>query len=139
VLGYSDGADQYFVKPVDHEELAIALKNLARRMGAKEACWIVDVGRRKLMAPNGFQTDLSHNETMILGTLARDNAGVVKRSVLYQVTNNSDDAFGAQRLETALSRLRSKLKLAGMPDLPVKASHGAGYVFVDPVRVLGEG
>lgn len=137
IHGYADGADLYFVKPVDHEELATALKNLARRLSPNKTSWLLDISRCKIIAPNGIETDLTHNESLIMCALAEGEGDIVKRSRLYRATHDPDDAYAAQRLETALSRLRGKLKRAGLPALPVKACHGVGYALVEEVRIVG--
>lgn len=136
VRGYAGGADQYFVKPVDHEELATALKNLSHRLTPQAARWTVDLPHSTLIAPDGTQTALTHNEALILGCLAEGAGAVIQRARLYRATNDPDNDYAAQRLETALSRLRAKARRNGLPPLPIKARHGAGYAFADKVRVL---
>jgi DNA-binding response OmpR family regulator len=79
---------------------------------------------------------VTYNEIRILAALAQSAGTVVKRSTLYGPAPQLDDVFAAQRLETALSRLRQKMRRQGLPPLPVKASHGVGYSFVEPVSVL---
>ena len=136
VTGYAGGADQYFVKPVDHEELALALQNLNRRLSSRQGQWVVDMRQLKILAPEGRSCDLTYNEIRILGALAEGAGTVVRRSALYGETPHLDDEFAAQRLETALSRLRLKVKRSGLPPLPVKACHGVGYAFVEPVCLV---
>jgi two-component system OmpR family response regulator len=135
VMGYAGGADHYFVKPADHEELALALQNLNRRLSSRQAQWVVDLRQLKILAPEGRSCDLTYNEIRILGALAEGAGTVVKRSALYGAAH-LDDEFAAQRLETALSRLRLKMKRQGLPPLPVKACHGVGYAFVEPVSIV---
>ena len=135
VRGYADGADQYFVKPVDHEELATAIKNLARRLAPQVACWMVDLPHSMLIAPDGTHTGLTHNEALIVSCIAEGAGAVVRRTQLYQATDDPDNEYAAQRLETALSRLRSKARRDGLPPLPIKARHGAGYAFMDKVQI----
>lgn len=135
VLGYADGADQYFVKPVDHQELAQALKSLGRRLLPQQSCWILDMCQQQIISPEGGHCGLTYNEAQILYTLAESAGSVVRRSSIYSVVNGIDDEFASQRLETALSRLRKKLRREGLSSLPVKACHGIGYAFVEPVKV----
>lgn len=136
VRGYADGADQYFVKPVDHEELVRALKNLARRLAPPVACWVLDLPHSMLIAPDGTHTELTYNEALIVNCIAKGAGAVVPRAQLYRATDDPDNEYAAQRLETALSRLRGKARRYGLPPLPIKARHGAGYAFVDKVRIL---
>lgn len=139
VMGYAGGADQYFVKPVDHEELALALQNLNRRLSSRQPQWVVDMRQFKILAPDGCSCDLTYKEVKILAAVAQGGGMVVKRSVLFSSAPHLDDEFAAQRLETALSRLRLKMKRQGLPPLPVKACHGVGYAFVEPVCVVQPG
>jgi DNA-binding response OmpR family regulator len=136
VMGYADGADHYFVKPADHEELALALQNLGRRLTSSKAQWVVDMRQQILVSPEGRSCELTYNEIRILAALAQGAGTVVKRSTLYGPSPRLDDVYAAQRLETALSRLRHKMSRQGLPPLPVKACHGVGYSFVEPVSVV---
>jgi DNA-binding response OmpR family regulator len=136
VMGYADGADHYFVKPADHEELALALQNLGRRLTSSKAQWVVDMRQQILVSPEGRSCELTYNEIRILAALAQGAGTVVKRSTLYGPSPRLDVVFAAQRLETALSRLRHKMSRQGLPPLPVKACHGVGYSFVEPVSVV---
>jgi DNA-binding response OmpR family regulator len=136
VMGYADGADQYFVKPADHEELALALQNLGRRLASRKAQWVVDLHQQMLVTPEGRSLDLTYNEIRILAAVAQGGGSVVKRSALYGAPPHLDEVFAAQRLETALSRLRLKMRRQGLPPLPVKACHGVGYAFVEPVSIV---
>ena len=136
VMGYADGADQYFVKPADHEELALALQSLSRRLSPRKAHWVVDMCHLKLLTPEGRSCELTYNEIRILAAVAQGAGMVVKRSTLFGAAPHLDDVFAAQRLETALSRLRLKMKRQGLPPLPVKACHGVGYAFVEPVSIV---
>jgi two-component system response regulator PhoP len=135
-MGYADGADHYFVKPADHEELALALQNLGRRLSSSKAQWVVDMRQQILVSPEGRSCELTYNEIRILAALAQGAGTVVKRSTLYGPSPRLDVVFAAQRLETALSRLRHKMSRQGLPPLPVKACHGVGYSFVEPVSVV---
>jgi DNA-binding response OmpR family regulator len=136
VMSYADGADHYFVKPVDHEELALALQNLSRRLSSREAQWVVDMGQQILVTPEGRFCELTYNEISILAAVAQGAGAVVKRSTLYGLGPCLDEKYAAKRLETALSRLRQKMRRQGLPPLPVKACHGVGYSFVEPVSVV---
>jgi DNA-binding response OmpR family regulator len=134
--GYAEGADQYFVKPVDHQELALALHSLARRLSSDGISWVVDVFRKVLVTPDLRSCELTYNEISILAAVAQGAGAVVKRSTLYGLGPRLDDKYAAKRLETALSRLRQKMRRQGLPPLPVKACHSVGYSFVEPVSVL---
>jgi DNA-binding response OmpR family regulator len=135
VLGYADGADQYFVKPADHQELAQALKSLGRRLLPQQCCWVLDMHRQRIIAPDGGHSDLTYNESQILCILAENAGSVVRRSKLYSAVKGIDDDITAQRLETALSRLRKKIRREVLASLPIKACHGMGYSFIEPIKV----
>ncbi|MGO4840755.1 response regulator transcription factor, partial [Rhizobiaceae sp. 2RAB30] len=82
VRGYGEGADIYLTKPVDSEELALAIGNLARRTrhsvaaapprrdtsvsAEKDLPWQLDRRRKTLDVPGVASVKLSARETVLL-------------------------------------------------------------------------
>ncbi len=140
--GLKDGADVYFVKPVDLRELAFAVRNLHRRVSPPSAesltedFYTLDTLHSQLNLPSGEQVALTATELRILQALALKPGEVVERIDLLKSLHLPMDLPGMQRLETQISRLRSKVRLkAGAEPLPLHARHGVGYAFLAHLRL----
>ena len=140
--GLKDGADVYFVKPVDLRELAFAVRNLHRRVSPvlqeapTGAIYTLDPLHSQLGLPTGEQVPLTAKELRILLTLAKAPGEVVERLDLLRSLQLPMDLPGMQRLETQISRLRSKVrKESGAQPLPLHARHGVGYAFLGNLRM----
>jgi DNA-binding response OmpR family regulator len=141
--GLRDGADAYFVKPVDLRELAFAVRNLHRRVSPPsteqpaEGGYTLDTLHSQLNLPSGEQVVLTATELRILQALALKPGEVVERVDLLKSLRLPMDLPGMQRLETQISRLRSKVRqLSGSEPLPLHARHGVGYAFLANLRLL---
>jgi len=141
--GLRDGADVYFVKPVDLRELAFAVRNLHRRVSPPsteqpaEGGYTLDTLHSQLNLPSGEQVVLTATELRILQALALKPGEVVERVDLLKSLRLPMDLPGMQRLETQISRLRSKVRqLSGSEPLPLHARHGVGYAFLANLRLL---
>ena len=140
--GLKDGADVYFVKPVDLRELAFAVRNLHRRVSPvsteepAEGIYTLDTLHSQLNLPSGEQVVLTATELRILQALALKPGEVVERIDLLKSLRLPMDLPGMQRLETQISRLRSKVRLKSTSDpLPLHARHGVGYAFLAHLRL----
>lgn len=134
IRGLNQGADLYFVKPVDMGEFAAALTSLHRRVAQIKAkpsqLWKLSKGLGVLEAPNGTVIDLTENERLILSRMLAIPGAIVDREDLLLALNWEGNEKAYQRLASAISRLRSKVAQAA-PDqaLPLRTLHGTGYVF----------
>jgi len=140
--GLKDGADVYFVKPVDLRELAFAVRNLHRRVSPPsterptEGVYTLDTLHSLLNLPSGEQVALTASELRILQALALKPGEVVERIDPLKSLHLPMDLPGMQRLETQISRLRSKVRLKSTSDpLPLHARHGVGYAFLAHLRL----
>ncbi|MBI3132435.1 MAG: response regulator transcription factor [Acidobacteria bacterium] len=132
--GFQEGADLYFVKPVDLRVLGAAIQSLARRLAPAppEGAWFLHGDRSVLATPNGGEVVLTHNEHLFLNRLLRDRGTVVGRDELMAALGYAPDPEGAHRLETLLTRLRKKVRDQAMGEaLPIRARHGSGYAFLE--------
>lgn len=132
--GFFEGADLYFVKPVDLRELAAALRSLHRRLSPapmREGAWSLQADRSVLASPEGHEIPLTHNEHLFVNRLLSAPGETVSRDELMRALGYVPDPHGAHRIETLLSRLRRKVR-ARMPeaDLPIRPRHGSGYAFL---------
>ena len=136
VQGLDCGADLYFSKPVDIRELASALGSLHRRLSLSgpatgSARWRLDPVRSSLITPSGVEVPLTDNEHRFLTPLLEQPGEVVDRDLLSKALDQIPDIYAMRRMETMLSRLRSKVQKASPEEaLPVRARHGRGYAFL---------
>ena len=156
IKGYEQGADLYLTKPVDGEELALAVNNLARRVrqaasapagpagqgerspdtpSVVERPWLLDLRRRQLTSPAGVPILLSGREAMLVEHLARAAGATVPRNVMETLLGNSSSDLESRRLDAALRRLRMKARAAGA-DLPLHVVHAVGVRFIGVLNVV---
>ncbi len=138
VQGLDCGADLYFAKPVVIRELASAIGSLYRRLSAPSAPgdqWRLDALHSCLVTPAGTSVDLTDNELRYLKPLLEHPGEVVDRDELVRALDQKPDFYAMRRMETMVSRLRTKVQKAspGEP-LPLRARHGRGYVFLSAVE-----
>lgn len=138
VRGLNQGADLYFAKPVDLRELAAAISSLCRRLawtrpGATSA-WLFNRNRESLTTPDGRVLELTTMESRLLDRLLARPGETVPRADLYELLGWPCDEKASHRLDTLISRLRSKAAQATRDHvLPLRARHGVGYAFLtDP-------
>ena len=136
VHGLNLGADFYFVKPVDMEELAAALGSLHRRLNRTQGKavhpWKLDKGLSRLETPEGGSVDLTANELLFLTALMDQPGVTLDRMGLFHIMGWASDPHTDKRLEVLISRLRSKVSQC-VPGLafPLRTQHGTGYAFKD--------
>lgn len=151
--GYAEGADLFLTKPVDGEELVLAIRNLARRLraegqepGASEEpvappapvraapAWRLELAHRRLVSPEGRVVRLSGRETMLMEHLAQSQGMTASRASLTALLGY--DGFGTESrsLDAALSRMRRKGYDCGV-QLPLLAVHAVGIRFAAPIEV----
>lgn len=143
VKGYDAGADLYLVKPIDCEELAAAIKSLARRRKRElrhvqaEAMPVWNVDRRlfSLAAPSGRQVSLTRKEAQLLELLAISRGKIVARAHVLEVLGYDPVKGDGRALDVAISRLRSKVQAESKSTLPLQTVQGAGYVFSGTIRL----
>lgn len=135
VLGLDAGADLYFVKPIDIRELDAAIRSLSRRThAAPRQSWWFEPQSSTLVTPGGRSVVLTANECILLRKLLELPGENVPRRDIFAALRQPDDLYADKRLETMISRLRSKVRAAD-PDseLPVRARHNLGYAFLAEV------
>jgi DNA-binding response OmpR family regulator len=133
------GADLFLVKPVEIRELGCAVQSLFRRLsilgGHRETRgWRFDSRRSLLTTPSGSGILLTGAEWQFLTILLEQPGKVVTRDQILLSLGQKPDIYAVRRLETMISRLRSKVRQQSPQDpLPVRARHGQGYVFLGQI------
>lgn len=151
VRGYAEGADLYLTKPVDTEELALAILNLGRRIrreseerasvrggGAGETrkgvAWQLNRQTQMLRSPDAKSMKLSAREVILLEHLAARPHETVSRDLIMRLFGHVRVDPESRRFDAFLARLRSKLKAAEM-ECPLQVVHSAGVRLVKQIDV----
>ncbi len=125
------GADMYLAKPVQFEQVAIAIKAVQRRAGATSAgnpAWRLDRRAHQLMAPDGAKIDLSAHDMAVLECFVAANGETVSRDSLRgHLGQGGDDA--ADSLNATIYRLRRRIEKATPTMVPLQSRSRMGYVF----------
>lgn len=141
---FENGADLYFAKPVEGEELVHGLRNLLRRLACNgigraapgaPSDWFFDTTHWRLQAPNGSPAKLSAIEAKFVERLLIETGAVVPRAELRSELGYGDDAVGNKNLDAVIRRLRRKIEVATGSPAPIQTVHGQGYLFSAQLRL----
>lgn len=130
VVGYESGADIYFTKPVDPNELMAGIAALAKRFrpaAAHEQALYLRLARHVLDGPEG-SVDLSPNESILLAGLVRAAGQPLARWQLAELLGEGEVMPSAATIEMRMARLRKKLTAAGGVTPSIRAIYGRGYL-----------
>lgn len=137
IRGYGEGADLYMTKPVDGQELLLAVRNLAARVrgragGAEQAAWRLDVAGMRLVAPTGGAVVLSPREVLLLEQFVPAAGQPVSRRSLDAVMGYGEPGSKSRGLDQALARLHEKARRQNVR-LPLQVIHAIGIRFAAPL------
>jgi DNA-binding response OmpR family regulator len=136
---WSDGAEDYLVKPVDERELVSLLHAVLRRWRAAGGFGeILRIGPLELdtlvrkVRLNGDELKLPPKEIALLARLMRDAGRVVAREELMLDVWGDGASDGSRTLDVHVGTLRSRL--GDDPDAPrfIHTVRGAGFRFSTP-------
>jgi DNA-binding response OmpR family regulator len=134
------GADMYLAKPVQFEQVVLAVRAVQRRAVAaapQAAGWALDRRARQLQAPDGARVDLSDTDLDLLQCFIEAGGEVVERELLRQRLGRTGQGEGGKDgLNAVVFRLRRRIERATPTLVPLQAKSGVGYVFRAPLRVL---
>lgn len=142
ILGLHSGADAYLVKPVDLRELCAVIDRLSQRVTERLARslahansanrrWELLRAQHRLQCPDGQQVALTGSECLVLNTLLEQRGQPVGRTALQELISPGSALLDTRRLDTLLSRLRSKVQQEAGQELPVRTYRNLGYAFED--------
>ncbi|MDQ0390335.1 response regulator transcription factor [Labrys monachus] len=152
IQGYAEGADLYLTKPVDGEELVLAVRNLARRVHQADPAseerpavetartppdkpWRLELRHYRLISPEGHAIPLSGREVMLMEHLAHAQGATVARSTLATLLGYDIRSPESRGLDAVLRRLRHKA-LENGSELPLHAIHSVGIRFSGPLSIV---
>ena len=132
--GLRQGADAYLVKPVDPRELSAVIDRVAARLHAGPASqaqpsWMLLREQHALLCPNGMRVDLTGSEFLALDRLMASKGRPVAREDLQNLYSPGSVGVDMRRLDTLMSRLRTKVRQTTGLDLPVRTYRNQGYSF----------
>jgi DNA-binding response OmpR family regulator len=147
IVGLECGADDYLSKPFNPRELISRAKNLIRRVRHSQQPaalapagqlrqfddWTLDVDRRRLIAPDGGETLLTHGEFQLLIVFLRNAGHTLSRDQLMDQIRNREWLPNDRSIDVLVGRLRRKLDDDPANPRLIITIHGTGYLFGAPV------
>ena len=126
------GADMYLAKPVNFEQVTVAMRAVHRRVAATRglpSAWVLDRRAGQLVAPDGVRIDMSELDMAVMGCFLAAGGQSVTREALCQqlgrpVTEEPDNALSA-----TIYRLRRRIERATDSVVPLQSLSREGYVF----------
>ncbi len=138
--GYSAGAHNYFVKPVECQELLAAIISLVPTTGQDspaavppgKGTWQLLLKSWQLVIPSGEAILLTSLELQLLELLALSPGKVVTRNTLLTGLYDRNDEHSGRALDSLVRRLRAKIVNCAHPS-PIKTAHAVGLCFSAPI------
>ena len=131
------GADMYLPKPVQFEQVALAIHAVQRRVQAStsaQTVWRLDLRARQLIAPDGGRVDLSDTDVMLMECFLAAGGEVVSRETLRQRLGRDVDKDGPDSINATIYRLRRRIERATPLLVPLQSRSRVGYVFKAPLK-----
>jgi len=129
------GADMYLAKPVQFEQVELAIRAVQRRAGAAAPSaqpWVLLHESAMLVAPDGTRVELSPADVALLSCFADADGKVVPRERLQAAIGRQGTAQG---LNATVYRLRRRVERATPLAMPLQSRSRVGYVFRAPLRL----
>ncbi len=137
--GYSSGADNYLIKPVEQSELLLCIGSLARRLRSTvpspKAGLTLNVQSLNLSGPQG-ETTLTFGESQLLAAFSRAAGQKLERWQAMQLVDTKDKGLLPANLEMRISALRKKLSACGAPEDAILTLRGFGYALSCQIQIL---
>jgi len=133
------GADMYLCKPVQFEQVAVAIEAVQRRVGASDPLqntWRLDRRIGQLVAPDGARIDLSERDRALLECFIEADGEVVPREALLRRLGNTVDQETSGGLNGTVFRLRRRIERATPAAVPLQAKSGVGYAFRAALKAI---
>jgi two-component system OmpR family response regulator len=149
IVGLEMGADDYLAKPFSPRELLARIRAILRRVSTpaapgrvvatakllRFAGWKLDLGRRRLEAPDGVIVDLTTGEYELLIAFAEHPQRVMNRNQLLDLARGRDAAPFDRSIDVQVSRIRRKIESDPKVPSMIITVRGDGYMFTPDVEV----
>lgn len=152
VVGLELGADDYIAKPFHVREVLARIRAVLRRYAHEpqpaEAIagasseryefegWVLDIGRRELVAPSGEICDLTTAEFELLSILVRRPGRVLSRDNIMDLLKGQDWSPLDRTIDGLVARLRRKIEPDNERPRLIKTVRSVGYAFGIEVKKL---
>jgi len=133
------GADMYLTKPLQFEQILLAIEAICRRSFAASAThnvWRLDRRLGQLIAPDGARIDLSEADRGLLECFVEAGGEVVQRETLLERLGRAAGPEAAGGLNATVFRLRRRIERATPATVPLQTKSGVGYAFRAPLEAL---
>jgi DNA-binding response OmpR family regulator len=138
--GYSSGADNYLIKPVEQSELLVCVNTLARRLkGSAQThdAALLQLNYQTLSLQGPMATvALTHGESTLLAAFSRAAGQKLERWQAMQLIDTKDKGLVPANLEMRISGLRKKLSACGAPEDAIRTIRGFGYALICTVKLV---
>jgi DNA-binding response OmpR family regulator len=133
------GADMYLAKPVQFEQVLVAIEAVQRRAGAGDALqrtWRLDRRVSQLIAPDGACIDLSDQDRALMECFLEADGEVVPREMLSRSLGKPTEPDALGGLNGTVFRLRRRIERATSVAMPLQSKSGVGYAFRAPLKAI---
>jgi two-component system OmpR family response regulator len=148
IVGLEMGADDYLAKPFNTRELLARIRAILRRVNNREkssafperstqlrfAGWVLDLGRRRLEAPDGIIVGLTTGEFDLLTAFAEHPRRVLTRDQLLDLVHGREATPFDRSIDVQVSRLRRKIEGDIKAPEMIVTVRGDGYMFTPEVK-----
>lgn len=135
--GFSLGADDYIIKPVEEEELVARIRAILRR---SEPAFVTqqetfDIGeyqfdsRNQKLSFNGEDKYLTERETQLLRLLCLNKGNLLSRQYVLKNIWGKSDYFNRRSMDVFISKLRKYLSKDNR--IQITNVHGSGFILSD--------
>lgn len=147
VLGLELGADDYLCKPVSLRELLARINALLRRTRISPrlaaagsqvlafAEWYLDTVSRRLVHRDGEEVLLTGTDFTLLKLFLDHPQQVLDRDAIGNATRGREMLPLERGVDTAVYRLRQRLRDTGKPNRLILTVRGGGYLLAAEVRL----
>jgi DNA-binding response OmpR family regulator len=133
------GADMYLAKPVQFEQVAVAIKAVQRRVAMASPAntpWTLDRRVRQLVAPDGVRVDLSEADMAVIECFVQAQGEAVTREALLSRLGREHPGDGTDGLNATIFRLRRRIERATPAVVPLQTKSRVGYLFRAPLTAI---
>ena len=151
VMGLELGADDYITKPFSERELLARIRAVLRRHRiARELLpsktdrrrayrflgWEFNLGRRRLISPDGSSVELTLGEYNLLQAFCAAPQRVLSREQLLDLSRLNGAEVYDRSVDVQILRLRRKIEPDPARPQYIRTERGTGYVFSVAVEAL---